>query len=99
MDSEPPYLLPAPLPAWLRQSLCLASICLQLDFLSQTLSRFPSLLTAFFIPRSPEWGEGRSWECLAVMETGSPRGPPPVPESFLIVSLVTPEDNYLKDQS
>ena len=63
------------------------------------LPTLPSLLTACLVPCAPEWRESCSAECHAVMDTGSHGCPLPVPESFFILSLVTPENNYLKDQS
>ena len=63
------------------------------------LPHLPSLLTAYLGLCTPEWRESCSAKCHAVMETGSHGCPLPVPESFFILSLVTPENNYFKDQS
>lgn len=94
-DSETPHLILAPLQGFW-QPLHLASIFFQLDFLFQTLSS-PLLLTAYLVLCSPEWRQSCSAKCHAVMETRSHGCPLPVPESFLILSLVTLENNYFKD--
>ena len=72
-----------------------------LSFISfpRPLPSLPSLLTAYLGLCTPEWRESCSAECHAVMETGSHGCPLLVPESFFILSLVTPENNYFKDQS
>lgn len=46
-----------------------------------------------------EWSESCSAQCHDIMETGSHGCLLTVPESFFILSLVTPENNYFKDPS
>lgn len=99
-DSETPHLILALLKGSDNLSILFRSFFF-FSFISfpRPLPHLPSLLTAYLGLCTPEWRESCLAECHAVMETGSHGCPLPVPESFFILSLVTPENNYFKDQS
>ena len=95
-DSETPHLILTLLQGSDNLSILFLSFFFSFSFISfpRPLPSLPSLLTAYLGLCTPEWRESCSAECHAVMETGSHGCPLPVPESFFILSLVTPENNF-----